>query len=249
MSLTYRKLALALAALAGLWLFGACDDDGGDGDADTDTDVDGDGDADGDGDVDGDGDIDGDIDGDVDGDVDGDADGDTAADGDTDFVTCAEALGCIDACGNDNDCARGCPLPCGPAGTELAAVATCIVRQCATQCADRESEACDTCVEENCALQIVSCNTASCVAGELSCGEVTVCLAVCGTDTGCADGCRESVCPAGTDELTAFWDCLEDSCDAQCSDLGASDCRTCLGTSCGAQSGACLIAPCYPVEG
>ncbi len=226
------RLAIILVATTALWQVGACRDES---DGDGDGDVDGDGDGDGDADGDGDGDADGD------GDVDGDADGD----GGGEHVTCAEVLDCADGCANDNDCVTACGLPCGPAGTELGNVLRCIATQCGGPCADRSSVECDECINESCYTQLYACLTAACVPDQRSCGEVVVCLAGCGTDTGCADGCRASVCPDAGGALDGLWSCLGTSCGTQCADLSSPDCGRCLQGSCGGPLGTCITTPCH----
>jgi hypothetical protein len=93
-------------------------------------------------------------------------------------------------------------------------------------------------------VQALACYTSSCVPGERSCAEVTVCLGYCREDTECADDCRASVCDRGSDELDAMWSCLGDRCDTQCEDLGAGTCGTCLHDQCMEDVNACLGAPC-----
>ena len=226
------RLVVFLAATTVLWQFGACrDDDEGDGDGDADTD--------GDSDIDGDGDADTDVDGDA------DSDGDADADTDGEFVTCGEVLECVDACGNDNDCATACGLPCGPAGAELGNVLRCIANQCGGPCTDRGSSECDECVEGHCYAYLYACLTTSCVAEERSCGEVVVCLAGCGTDSSCADECRDSVCPGAQGALDGLWGCLEGTCGTQCGNLSSPDCGNCLQRSCGGQLGTCVTTPCH----
>jgi len=228
-------LVVAAVVLAGLWGV-ACRDDQPDGDGDGDVDAD----------SDGDGDLDADSDGDVDADSDGDGDVDGDADGDVERIPCPDVVLCVDECNADDDCAIQCAAHvCGPAGEELAALLTCTANHCgAAVCTDRQSTECQNCILQNCPAQTLDCYTSSCVRGEQSCGEVSICLAGCGTDTSCADTCTGSICPAGADELEGMMSCLDGSCGDQCTNLSAPSCGTCLQEHCSGPVNTCVWAPC-----
>jgi hypothetical protein len=224
------SLAILVAALAALPL-AACDRES---------------DGDGDGDGDADADADSDADGDADGDGDADADADADQDGDAGPTSCTRVAACVASCGTDNDCAYQCALRiCGPAGQELLDLTNCSTANCGGDtCLDRQAQACQQCIAQHCPVQTLACYTSSCEAGKRSCAEVTVCLAYCREDTGCADDCRATVCDRGGEALDGMWTCLEDQCGTQCDDLGSQACGDCLQDRCMDPVNACLQAPC-----
>ena len=192
---------------------------------------------------DGDGDLDADADADTDTDADIDADADADTDADIDGLSCAEAARCVVACA-DEACLRACiESVCGPAGGELGDLLTCTTRSCSSACADLGSEACESCISRSCGLELLACGTASCVPGERSCGQTAACLAACGGGDECGD-CIDSVCPAGEEPLAELLRCAASDCTAECESFSSEACGPCLERSCGAESTACLRAPC-----
>jgi len=78
--------------------------------------------------------------------------------------------------------------------------------------------------------------------GETACGEVFTCVQ--GTaDPVVAEACLLDTCPGSADALNVLFDCIYDECQAACSGE-ATECETCVTTSCGEAVVGCYGATC-----
>ena len=127
-----------------------------------------------------------------------DADGGPAPAGD---LSCMEFAGCAQDCENDPACIEDCTARARPGSPELLqAVGACAAR---SRCEDNE------CLERECADPWNACRQDS--SGDALCGDVLVCITVCGQDEACARTCMHEGTVAAQDGVQAVFQCASNA--------------------------------------
>ncbi len=177
---------------------------------------------------------------DVDNDCDGDVDQAAVCGADGDGAACWQVLDCLTECVGDAACAQTCDRTSSEEGRELVGeYADCVQGQCPVPDED------PNCPYDQCGGELLDCLRDN--DERLTCGELDLCLYLCGGDPpalanwfngvadACGDRCAADTRPAEAENLREMYTCFVTNCDP-----AAADAQDCFRRSCERQIDNCF---------